>query len=64
MTVEVRQAPIGGNLRQFLNVVDYIYRDDRNYVKPLDMMVKDQLSKKNPFFEHGEGVTFTAHRNG
>ncbi len=28
------------------------------------MMVKDQLSPKNPFFEHGEGTTFTAHRNG
>jgi hypothetical protein len=64
MSVEVRQAPIGGNLREFLNVVDYIYRDDPNYVRPLDMMVKDQLSKKNPFFQHGEGTTFTAHRNG
>jgi hypothetical protein len=64
MTVEVRQAPIGGNLKEFLNVVDYIYRDDPNYVRPLDMMVKDQLSKKNPFFQHGEGTTFTAHRNG
>jgi hypothetical protein len=64
MTVEVRETPIGGNLRQFLNVVDYIYREDPNYVRPLDMMLKDQLGKKNPFFQHGEGTTFTAHRNG
>lgn len=64
MPVEVRQTPIGGNLRQFLNVVDYIYREDPNYIRPLDMMVKDQLGKKNPFFQHGEGTTFTAHRNG
>ena len=28
------------------------------------MMVKDQLSLKNPFFEHGEGVVFTAYRSG
>lgn len=64
MAVEVRQTPIGGNLRHFLNVVDYIYREDPNYIRPLDMMMKDQLSKKNPFFQHGEGTTFTAHRNG
>jgi hypothetical protein len=64
MTVEVRQTSMGRNLREFLNVVDYIYRDDPNYVRPLDMMVKDQLSKKNPFFQHGEGTVFTAYRNG
>src|SRR5262245_45307746 len=64
MTVEVRQARLGGKLREFLDVVDYIYRDDPSYVRPLDLMVKDQLSKKNPFFQHGEGTTFTAHRNG
>jgi hypothetical protein len=28
------------------------------------MEMKDRLSPKNPFFEHGEGVLFTAHRNG
>ena len=28
------------------------------------MDMKDRLSLKNPFFEHGEGVIFTAHRNG
>jgi hypothetical protein len=64
MSVEIRQTPMGGKLRPFLDVVDYIYRDDPNYVRPLDMMVKEQLSPKNPFFEHGEGTIFTAHRNG
>jgi hypothetical protein len=64
MSVEIRQTPMGGKLRPFLDVVDYIYRDDPNYVRPLDMMVKEQLSSKNPFFEHGEGTIFTAHRNG
>lgn len=65
MTVEIRESPIGkGDLRPFLDVVDYVYRGDPAYVRPLDLMVKDQLSTKNPFFEHGEGATFTAHRNG
>ncbi|HEX4478231.1 MAG TPA: hypothetical protein VH142_24285, partial [Polyangiaceae bacterium] len=64
MTVQVKETPIGGNLRDFLDVVDYVYREDPAYVRPLDMMVKEQLSTKNPFFEHGEGTTFTAYRNG
>ncbi len=65
MSVEIRESPIGkGSLTSFLDVVDYVYRGDPAYVRPLDMMLKDQLSKKNPFFEHGEGAYFTAHRNG
>jgi hypothetical protein len=65
MAVEIREKPIGGgSLRDFLDVVEYLYRDDPAYVRPLDLMVKDQLSKANPFFEHGEGAVFTAHRNG
>ena len=62
--IEIRQTPVGGNVRDFLNVVDYIYRGDPSYVRPLDMDMKDRLSLKNPFFEHGEGTLFTAHRNG
>ena len=64
MALEIRETAIGGNVKEFLNVVDYIYRGDPNYVRPLDMDLKDRLSLKNPFFEHGEGVIFTAHRNG
>jgi len=64
MTIEIRQTPIGGKVTDFLNVVDYIYQRDPNYVRPLDMDMKDRLSLKNPFFEHGDGVIFTAHRNG
>ena len=63
MSVEIRETPLGGDLKPFLDVVDYIYRDDANYVRPLDMDLKQRLSKKNPFFEHAEGTTFTAYRN-
>src|SRR5215475_9377829 len=63
--LEIRQIPMGGPLRDFLNVVDAIYRDDARYIRPLDMDLKDRLNpKKNPFFEHAEGTTFTAHRDG
>lgn len=64
MAVEIREIPLGGNLRPLLDVVDYIYRDDPNYVRPLDMMIKGTLSRKNPFFAHAEGTAFGAFRNG
>jgi len=64
MSVEIRETKLGGNLTPFLDVVDYIYRDDPQYVRPLDMDLKQRLSLKNPFFEHAEGTIFTAHRNG
>jgi hypothetical protein len=64
MALEIRETAIGGKLNDFLNVVDYVYRGDPSYVRPLDMEMKDRLSLKNPFFEHAEGVIFTAHRNG
>ncbi|MBX3222151.1 MAG: hypothetical protein KF795_16660 [Labilithrix sp.] len=63
--LEIRQTPMGGELRDFLDVVDDIYKDDPRYIRPLDMDLKDRLNpKKNPFFDHADGVVFTAHRNG
>jgi hypothetical protein len=64
MSIEVRETRLGGNLRPFLDVVDTIYRDDPCYVRPLDMDLRDRLSLRNPFFEHGEGTVFTAFRDG
>lgn len=64
MSVTIQETRVGGNLKDFLNVVDDIYRDDPKYVRPLDFELKQRLSRKNPFFEHGEGVIFTAHRDG
>lgn len=64
MSVEIRETKIGGKIGDFLDVVDYIYRDDPCWVRPLDMDLKTRLSEKNPFFEHGEATIFTAYRNG
>lgn len=56
---------MGGDLKDFLDVVDYIYRDDASFVRPLNMDLKQRLNpKKNPFFEHAEGTAFVAYRNG
>ena len=63
--VEIRQTPMGGPIDDFLDVVDYIYRDDPAYVRPLDMELRERLNpRKNPFFQHGEGAIFCAYRNG
>ena len=64
MCIEVREIRLGGDLRPFLDVVDHIYRDDPFFVRPLDMDLKDRLSLKNPFFDHGEGTVFTAYLDG
>jgi hypothetical protein len=65
MAVDIKQLPLGGRIDDFLDVVDYIYRADPAFVRPLDMDMKDRLSpKKNPFFEHGEAALFCAYRNG
>jgi len=63
--ITIRQSPMGGDVKDFLDVVDPIYRGDRAYVRPLDLDLKDRLNpKKNPFFEHAEGAVFTAYRDG
>ena len=64
VSVEVRELSQGGKLQDFLGVVDYIYRDDPHYVRPLDLEVKSRLSRSNPFFEHAEAAFFVAYRNG
>ncbi len=64
MTITVRDIPLGGNLRDFLDVVDEVYAGDPNYIRPLDFDLKSRLSKKNPFFEHAEGIAMTAYDNG
>lgn len=63
--LDVAQMPMGGPLHDFLDVVDTIYEGDPVYVRPLDLLLKDQLSpRKNAFFEHGEGAMFCAYRGG
>jgi hypothetical protein len=65
MSIEIRESPPGEGLSDFLSVVDYIYRGDPSFIRPLDFDMKDRLSRrKNPFFDHGEARLFTAYRNG
>ncbi len=70
MTIELRS--IEGKkgldkkcLRDFLDVVEGIYRDDEHFVRTLDMDIRERLDKKkNPFFDHGEATAWVAYREG
>lgn len=64
MSVEVVCIPLGGRTKDFLDVVDSIYLDDPHFVRNLNLEVKERLNPKHPFWQHAEGVLFTAHRNG
>jgi len=62
--VEVRELSQGGKLKDFLGVVDYVYRGDPHYVRPLDFEIKSRISRSSPFFEHAEAAFFVAYKNG
>ncbi|APR82158.1 Hypothetical protein A7982_07507 [Minicystis rosea] len=67
MAIEIRELKASDKktLRDFLNVVDVIYKDSPYYVRPLDFDVSDRLDhKKNPFFEHADGTAWVAYRDG
>ncbi len=43
--------------KEFLAVARFIYKDDKNWICPLDKDIEATFdSKKNPFFEHGKCV--------
>ncbi len=45
--------------RQFLDVVDKIYKKDDNYVRPLDVMIEETFDPgSNDFFAHGDATRF------
>jgi GNAT superfamily N-acetyltransferase len=67
MAIELRELRAGDKktLRDFLGVVDDIYKHAPYYVRPLDFDVSDRLDhQKNPFFEHAEGTAWVAYDGG
>jgi hypothetical protein len=63
--LEIRQIPMGGDVRDFLDVVSSIYAQDPAFIRPLDQDIKDRLNpKRNPLFDHAEGTIFLAYKGG
>lgn len=43
--------------KEFLNVVNHIYKDDHSFIRPLDQDIEKVFdAASNPFFEHGKCV--------
>ena len=65
MSVEIRRHNPGEGLNHFLKAGKRVFAGDPNWVQPLNMELKDRLTPgKNPFFDHGEAMLFTAWKNG
>ena len=44
-----------GSRKEFLDVVNLIYKDDKNWIRPLDQDIEKVFDpKRNPFFKHGQ----------
>ncbi|WP_075603354.1 N-acetyltransferase [Saccharicrinis aurantiacus] len=49
------------HVKLFNNLVEKIYKDDENYVRPLDIVVNEVFTpEKNPFYKHGSATRFIA----
>lgn len=62
--VEIREHQIGDrSIDSFLDVQKAIYKEDPHFIAPLRFDAKAKLqAKKNPFFNRGEAIFFTAHK--
>jgi hypothetical protein len=61
MKVEIRKQNQGKNLKEFISFPHLLFKNNPNWVAPLNMEIEDRLNpRKNPFFEHGEACFFSA----
>jgi GNAT superfamily N-acetyltransferase len=58
--------PMSGKrgLADFLRVPHQLYRDDPHWVPPLNLLARDALSPKQPFFAHAEWQGWVAYADG
>ena len=65
MGIEIREHRPGEGIDAFIEVGHEVFRRDPAWVPPLQMEIKDRLTPgKNPFFEHGDAMIFTAQKDG
>lgn len=62
--IEIRRLQPGKDVSAFLEVGRIVFADDPNWVPPLNLLLKDQLSPKSPFFQHADVALFVARRDG
>jgi hypothetical protein len=65
MSLEIRIVATAKELREFIDLPWKIYAGDLCWVPPLKYLVRRQLDfKRDPFWQHADGVLFLARRNG
>lgn len=63
--IRVETVKNGKDFKVYRDFARKIYKDDPNWVPPLNLDFKEKLDKvKNPFFEHADRELFLAYRNG
>jgi hypothetical protein len=62
--LEIIEVRTGKDLNKFIDFPYSLYANDPFFVPQLKREVKDQLSKKNPFFRHAEAKYFLARDKG
>lgn len=64
-SIQIVERPFGVDTQRFLDVGRKVFKGDPTWIAPLDMDMGDRFDpKKNPFFEHAEGTTFIAVKDG
>jgi hypothetical protein len=64
MPITINQHVPGRDVKDFLRVPHIVFEGDPAWIPPLDFMIREQLSPKNPFFDHADVALFTARRGG
>jgi GNAT superfamily N-acetyltransferase len=65
MGIEIRMHTPGGKVDAFVQAANRVFGDDPMWIPPLDFELKERLSPtKNPFFQRGEAMLFTAWQGG
>lgn len=62
--IRVHRHTPGADIGPFLAAARVVFSGDPHWIPPLNLMLKDQLSPKSPFFQHAEVMLFTATRDG
>lgn len=62
--IEISQRSIGKASQEFLEAGRQVFAGDPNWIPPLNIMLRDQLSPKSPYFRHADATFFTARKNG
>ena len=62
--IEVKPVRARADWRRFHSLPQRIYADDPNWVRPLDLQLRQLWAPRHPFFEHAEARAWIALRDG